>query len=57
MDQVCANCIHYQHEDITDGWICVNPDSGHTADWVERDDTCDEWFPKQFDNMTGSMNL
>lgn len=39
----CHNCKYHQHEDITDGWICVNGDSEYIADWTEFDDTCEDW--------------
>lgn len=39
----CGNCQYYSHEDITDGWICVNVQSDHIGDWTEDEDCC-EWY-------------
>ena len=39
----CENCNYYCHEDITDGFVCVNSDSEHVADWVEADNVCEVW--------------
>ena len=39
----CGTCKYHQHEDITDGWICVNDESEHLADWTMFDDTCEDW--------------
>lgn len=41
--QICGTCRYHYHEDIDDGWVCVNPDSDYRADWTEYEDTCDEW--------------
>lgn len=42
----CGTCKYYQHEDITDGWVCVNSDSEHCADWMEINNGCEEWEKK-----------
>jgi hypothetical protein len=41
--EICGNCKYHQHEDITDGWVCVNDESEHLSDWTEYGDTCEEW--------------
>lgn len=41
--QICGTCRWHKHEDISDGWVCVNDQSDHRADWTGHDDTCDEW--------------
>lgn len=41
--QTCGNCKWHYHEDIDDGYVCVNDSSPFLAEWTEHDDTCDEW--------------
>lgn len=41
--RICGTCRWHSHEDISDGWVCVNDQSDHRADWMGHDDTCDEW--------------
>lgn len=43
----CWNCQYHHHEDISDGWVCVNADSGYCSDWTEYDFCCDEWEGKE----------
>ena len=42
-DKKCGTCKHHYHEDIDDGWVCVNPRSRFCTDWTEYEDTCEEW--------------
>lgn len=42
----CGNCLWHEHEDIDDGYVCVNRDSQHVADWTEDDSCCDHWEEK-----------
>lgn len=39
----CGNCKWHHHEDIDDGYICVNADSECCADWTEHSYCCSEW--------------
>lgn len=39
----CMRCKYYQHEDIDDGYVCVNDRSDFCADWVEPTHSCDEF--------------
>lgn len=39
----CGLCKYHVHEDIDDGWVCVNPDSDNFTDWTEYDDACEEF--------------
>lgn len=32
MDRCCGTCKYHEHEDIGDGWVCVNGDSDYVAD-------------------------
>ena len=41
MNECCGLCKFHQHEDVTEGWICTNPDSEYIADWTEYEDSCD----------------
>lgn len=42
-EQRCETCRYHCHEDIDDGWVCVNADSAHCTDWTEDDCGCDQW--------------
>ena len=44
--KICATCKWHSHEDINDGWICVNHDSEHCADWTNDEDKCKAWEGK-----------
>lgn len=46
MDRKCENCRYYEHEDIDDGYVCVNLESEYCADWVEPEHCCEEWSEK-----------
>ena len=43
----CGNCKWHEHEDIDDGYVCVNHESENCADWTEDDDWCQFWEAKQ----------
>lgn len=43
MREVCGTCKYHEHENIDDGWVCVNDKSEYFADWTEYNDTCEEW--------------
>lgn len=43
MDKRCENCRYYEHEEIDDGYVCVNDDSEYLADWVEPGHCCEDW--------------
>ena len=45
----CENCRYYEHEDIDDGYVCVNGDSEYVADWVEADNFCRDWSGKMIE--------
>lgn len=45
--RICGTCRWHKHEDISDGWVCVNDQSDYCADWTDYDDTCDEWEGKK----------
>ena len=36
----CVDCLWRCYEDITCGYVCVNDQSAHCADWVEEEDYC-----------------
>ena len=38
MDKHCENCRYYEHEDIDDGYVCVNGDSNYCTDWSGKDE-------------------
>ncbi len=41
--RICGECKWYQHEDIDDGWVCINSDSEHCTNWCDYDDSCEEF--------------
>ena len=45
--QCCGTCRYHAHEDIDDGWVCVNGDSDYVADWTDYDFCCDEWEERE----------
>ena len=45
-DKHCENCRYYEHEDIDDGYVCVNSDSEYCSDWVEAEHCCEGWSNK-----------
>lgn len=42
-EKICGTCRYHVHEDIDDGWICVNNRSDYCADWTEYNDSCTDW--------------
>lgn len=39
----CGTCRWHCHEDITDGWVCVNSDSEYCTDFTPYDHSCPDW--------------
>ena len=39
----CGNCKYHHHEDIDDGWVCVNDASEYCTDFTEYADVCPDW--------------
>ena len=50
----CGNCKYHQHEDITDGFVCVNPASANCTDWTEHNDCCSKWERRKKDDISRS---
>ena len=42
-ENCCGTCKWHEHENIDDGWVCVNDQSEYCADRTEYDEICDEW--------------
>lgn len=42
-DRICGKCKWHVHEDIDDGWVCVNDRSEYCTDWTEYADSCNEF--------------
>ncbi len=42
-DKCCGTCKYHHHENIDDGWVCVNDRSEYCADWTEYEDFCEEY--------------
>lgn len=45
----CGNCKYHQYENVSQGWVCCNPDSDYVADWTEYDFCCGEWEERERD--------
>lgn len=43
MDRCCGTCKYHEHEDIDNGWVCVNPESDYIADWTDYDFCCEDY--------------
>lgn len=41
--ECCGTCKWHRHEDITDGWVCVNYESEYCTDFTPYDHCCEEW--------------
>lgn len=39
----CESCRWHYHEDVDDGYVCVNADSSKCTEWTSDDDSCGEW--------------
>ena len=46
MNECCGTCKWHQHEDIDDGWVCVNDRSEYCTDWTDYKDCCEDWEGK-----------
>ena len=42
-NEVCGTCKYHCHEEVDEGWVCVNDRSEYFADWTEYNYTCEEW--------------
>lgn len=43
MIKTCGTCRWHHHEDIDDGYVCVNAKSEKRTDWTDEDYKCDAW--------------
>lgn len=41
--EICGTCKWHAHENISDGWVCINSDSEYCTDYTEYNDTCERW--------------
>ena len=46
LEEICKNCKYWQHEEIDNGFVCVNDLSYHLADWTEEYETCEKFEVK-----------
>lgn len=46
-DKCCGTCKYHHHENIDDGWVCVNDRSEYCVEWTEYSDSCEEWERKR----------
>lgn len=46
--ECCGTCKWHRHEDIDDGWVCVNDMSDQCAEWTDYDMYCDQYEPRDF---------
>lgn len=42
-EKVCGMCKWHEHENFSDGWVCVCNRSDNCADWTEAENTCEQW--------------
>lgn len=42
-EKCCGTCKYHEHEDISNGWVCVNDDSDFVADFTDYDFCCEEY--------------
>jgi len=45
--ECCGTCDWHKHEDVDDGWVCVNPGSIYCTEWTDFNDYCPEWEERQ----------
>lgn len=43
INKCCGTCKYHEHENVDDGWVCVNQDSEYVADWTDYDHCCEEY--------------
>lgn len=43
----CGTCRWHEHEEIDDGWVCVNDDSLYVTEWTEYSFCCSCWESRQ----------
>lgn len=43
----CGTCKWHCHEDIDNGFVCVNDKSEHCAEWMEYFYCCEEWEERE----------
>ena len=46
IEKVCGLCRWHEHENISNGRVCVNYNSDYCADWTDYEYTCEEWEHK-----------
>lgn len=46
-EHCCKTCKYHYHENISDGYVCVNNKSAHLADWTGDNDACELWESKE----------
>ena len=42
-ERCCGTCKYHEHEDISDGFVCVNGDSDFVTDWTDYNFCCEEY--------------
>jgi len=50
MEKVCGTCRWHEHEDISDGWVCVNDKSDECTDWTHYEHSCEHWEGRNLDD-------
>lgn len=46
-ERCCGTCRWHCHENVTDGWVCVNGDSDNCTDFTDYNDSCEEWEARE----------
>lgn len=51
-ERICGTCRYHYHENICDGWVCVNDASEYVTDYTEYEDSCEEWEGRDNESRT-----
>jgi hypothetical protein len=39
----CCTCCWHEHENIDDGYVCVNDKSSYCTEWTDDNFYCEKW--------------
>jgi hypothetical protein len=43
MSERCETCHWHEHENIDDGYVCVNDKSSYCTEWTDDNFYCEKW--------------
>lgn len=41
--ECCGTCRYHEHENVTDGWVCVCDQSEYVTEWMDYNFCCDKY--------------